>query len=101
MYVQEASILELNNQILNLRDKLLSKHPDIGILLSEIKKALDQHPENVTLLKEEEFATIFDAIKVQTNISFTSEIVKSGKSSASSGLKALKNKINTLGSDAF
>lgn len=101
MYVAEAQILQLNNQILELRNMLTSKHPGLGLLLSEIKKALEQHPENVTLLKEEEFATLFDAIKIETNINFTADVVKAGKSSASSGLKALKAKINTLGAGAF
>jgi hypothetical protein len=95
----EATLFTLNNQILDLRTKLLAKHPGLGTLLAEIKKALEQHPENVTLLKEEEFATIFDAIKSETGIQFAAETTKSAKSQT--GLKALKGKINTLGSEAF
>lgn len=99
MNVSEATLLTLQNQILDLRTKLLEKHPGLGLLLSEIKTALEKHPENVTLLKEEEFATIFDAIKQETGIRFSEDTVKSTKSTTS--IKALKDTIKKLGSDAF
>jgi len=98
MYVQDATVLLLNNQVSKLRELLLGKHPGLGTLLSEIKKALEQHPENVTLLKEEDMGTIFDALKVETGVIFAAETIKGTKGS---GLKSLKDKINKMGQDAF
>ncbi len=99
MYVAEATLLELNNQISSLRTMMLNKHPVLGNLLSEIKKALEKHPENVTLLKEEDMGTIFDAIKIETGIQFTADVV--GGTKKQSSVKTLKEKIKNLGMDAF
>lgn len=95
MFDKEATSVQFTNKISELKDLILAKHPNMGLLLNEIHDALKKQPECVTLLSEEEIGVIADGLKVQTGIEFSVTLAKP------TGIKSLKNKIQTLGVDAF
>lgn len=87
---------ELQEKVAALSQAILARHPQMPQLLREIYQNLRQQPENVTLLKEDEIAIIVSGLKIQTQTEFASAVVKSP-----SATKSLKNKIASLGADAF
>lgn len=87
---------ELQEKVVALSQTLLDRHPRMPQLLQEIYQNLRAQPENVTLLSEEEVAIIVSGLKAQTQTEFASAVTKSP-----SAAKTLKNKIASLGADAF
>lgn len=89
---------ELKEKVAQLSQALLSKHPQMPVLLREIHKTLSTYPENITLLSEEEIQQIVSGLKVQTQTEFASTVVKSaGKVGVTSNIK--KNAASALGLD--
>ena len=88
MNEQEAKIYELQEKVAQLKTVLLSKHPSMPKLLQEIHGALQKQPENVTLLSVGELSTLFDALKVQTGVSFAEAVVKDSKKVTTKSLMA-------------
>ena len=87
---------ELQEKVASLSQALLSKHPQMPILLREIYQNLRTQPENVTILTEQEISVIVSGLSEQTKTEFASAVVK-----APSAAKTLKSKIQSLGADAF
>ncbi len=92
---QDPIFFELSSKVQQLTDLLLSKHPMMPTLLREIHTTLRTYPEQVTLLSEEQISQIVQGLKVQTGVEFAASV------KAPSATKNLKNKIATLGADAF
>ena len=86
---------ELENKIIELRETLLSRHPKMPTLLREIWVTCKTYPEQVTLLKDEDIATIVAGLEQQTNTYLATTSTKAAKST--SKISALKAK----GADAF
>lgn len=86
---------EFREKVLALQNALLSKHPQMPILLREIHTALKKQPENVTLLDEEGIGTIFQALENQTQTFLADSVAKTAKKSTA--VKAIVAK----GIDAF
>lgn len=86
---------EFREKMLALQSVLLSKHPQMPILLKEIHTALKKQPENVTLLDEDGVASIFQALERQTGVFLADSVAKDSKST--SKVKAILAK----GLDAF
>mgnify|MGYP003386115690 FL=1 len=82
-------------KVAELSELILSKHPRMPLLLSEIHKTLKAYPENVTLLEESDLAIIVSGLKVQTGVEFASAAIKGG------GSKSATAAIKKLGADAF
>lgn len=80
---------EVQQNILSLQEALLSAHPEMPTLLRKIHTKLKADPAVVTLLSEEEIATVISGLKVQTNVQFISGTKKPAakKVTASSRLK--------------
>lgn len=87
---------ELQEKVASLSNALLERHPRMPQLLQDIYQNLRAQPENVTLLSEDEIAIIVNGLKEQTKTEFASAVTKSP-----SAAKSLKNKIASLGADAF
>jgi len=67
----------LKEQIAQLSNMLLEKHPGMPTLLREIHTALTKQPENILLLNEEDMNKIVQGLEVQTNSYLAASIVKS------------------------
>lgn len=93
----EQTAYQLREKVSELHQSILERHPRMPTLLQEIHKTLRTYPEQVTLMNEEEINVIVEGLKVQTGVVFATSAVK--PSTAAS--KNLKNKIATLGADAF
>lgn len=86
----------ISGKITELQEKILAKHPQMPLLLSEIHKSLKNNPAVATLLAEEDIARIVNGLEVQTNTS----IAQSMTSAKGSKTKALsKVTSNDLGFD--
>lgn len=90
-------LTQIQMTIAELQNALLETHPEMPILLRKIHSHLKDDPEIVTLLTEEEIATVINGLKVQTNVQFaaakkTAGEKKASKSSASSRLNAILGK---------
>ena len=68
----------LQEKISNLKEAILSAHPQIPTLLRTIHTELRAHPENVTLLSDAEIATVVLGLKKQTATEIVTAAVKSG-----------------------
>jgi hypothetical protein len=90
---------ELKEKVASLEAAILDKHPRMPTLLQEIWKTLKQYPENVTLMNEEEIATVVRGLERQTGV-FLAESVTAGSKKART-TETLKAKIAKLGEDAF
>lgn len=64
----EFSLAEVQDTISQLQDALLVTHPEMPILLRKIHTKLKADPAIVTLLSEDEIATVINGLKVQTNV---------------------------------
>lgn len=93
---KEFNHLELASKIDDLHGAILSKHPMMPTLLRDIWKTLQQYPEQVTLLNEEQIQKIVSGLGVQTGVELAKAAIKSPSAS-----RLVKNKIATLGADAF
>lgn len=85
----------LKEKVASLEAALLSAHPSMGTLLRDIHQALRKQPENVTLMSEEEIATIVRGLERQTQTYLADTTTKGAKKAAVVG------KIKALGADAF
>jgi hypothetical protein len=88
---------ELQNKVAELANAILARHPTMPTLLREIHTTLRKYPENVTLLTDEEIATIVRGLENQTNTYLASTVTGAKKST----VKSLTAKLNALGDDAF
>ncbi len=70
------SHLQLQEKIQSLQDAILSTHPSMPILLRDIHKILKEDPAIVTVLQEEEIATLVSGLKIQTKTSITEAALK-------------------------
>jgi len=90
---------KLKEAIEDLKGKILDKHPMMPNLLREIHKTVQQYPEQVTLLSEEEIAVIIRGLETHSNVYLATKAVKNAGSP--SKMANLKAKIKTMGEDAF
>lgn len=96
------SLQSIQMTIAELQNALLEAHPEMPILLRKIHSKLKDDPELVTLLTEEEIASVISGLKVQTNVSIASpaKTAKAKSTSANSRLKAIMGKA-TISEDDF
>lgn len=88
----------LKEKIGELNQALLSEHPKMPVLLKEIWLACRKHPENVTLLSEEETRIIFQSLEKQMGIHMAEKVTeKKGGTGVGSKIAQLKK----LGAAAF
>lgn len=80
---------QVKRHIADLQAELLSSHPKIPTLLSVIRKRLEEDPEIVTLLAEEEINICIQAMMKQTNTLLVKEVME----------KASKKKLKDIGED--
>lgn len=85
----------IKEKVEDLKQKILAKHPLMPALLQEIHTAVLKNPEQVTLLSEEEIATIVSGLEVHTN---THLMVASATKTPA---KSVTSRIKNLGLDAF
>ena len=85
--------------IAELETALLEAHPEMPVLLRKIHSKLREDPELVTLLTEEEIATVINGLKVQTNVSISSTKKPAGEKTAKkpSGASRLKSLFGNAG----
>lgn len=82
----EMNLMEVQETIQDLQNKLLSAHPEMPILLRKIHTKLKADPEIVTLLNEEEIATVISGLKEVTNVQFATSAKKpAAKKSTAAG----------------
>lgn len=86
---------QLKEKVATLSAALLDKHPSMPLLLRDIHKTVKQYPEQMTMLAEEEIATIFAGLMKQTDTEFAVAAQKG------SGSKSALAKIKAAGADAF
>lgn len=75
----------LAEKIASLEAAILTRTPNLPILLDEIKKAILRDPDQVTIASEEEIATIVEGLKLQTQITISASVSKAATA------KKLKN----------
>ena len=85
----------LKEKVASLEAALLSKHPTMPILLREVHRNLQQQPENMILLTEDEIRAIVNGLEVQTNTFLAESVGKTAKSTAKVA------NIKSKGADAF
>jgi len=76
---------QVSSAIAELSSCMLSQHPRMPQLLSEISKTLKANPDCVTLLAEEEIAVIVSGLKQQTK----TEIVTAAPKTRTKSLKSI------------
>ena len=92
--ISQTDRIKLNSA--RLEEALLAKHPTKPTLQREMHKQLKEDPATVTLLAEEEIATVVRGLESQTNTFIAASMV-SPKSAASKALKKVTS--NDLGFD--
>lgn len=93
-------VLELKSKIAELQTAIHTAHPTMPTLLRDIHTKLKQDPANVTLLDEEDIATIVSGLKVQTNTEISSGTKKSSTGSAASKKPSAASRLNKIISGA-
>lgn len=78
---------ELKEKVASLESMLLAVHPEMPLLLRKIHTQLQQDPELVTLLSEEEIGLIVRGLSVQMKVEINAVPVK--KESANAMLNRL------------
>ena len=68
---------QISEKILQLKESLLSQHPQMPSLLRDIHKTLKENPDCVTLLSEEEVGVIVNGLKRQTQTEIATAAIKS------------------------
>lgn len=68
---------QITEKILQLQSQLLSQHPQLPKLLSEIHQTLKENPDCVTLLSDEEVGVIVNGLKKQTATEIATTALKS------------------------
>lgn len=64
--------------ILELEQRILSKHPQMPQLLSIIHRQLKQDPEIVTLLEPQHIATIVSGLQAHTKTTLIAKVMNDG-----------------------
>lgn len=80
---------QIKEKIAALQDALLSKHPTMPTLLRDIHTLLNQYPEQVVLLTEEEISVIVSGLKDKAGITLAASV------KAPSAAKSLTAKLKT------
>lgn len=80
---------DLQMKIASLQEAILQVHPRLPILLKEIHTILKNDPSIVTVLGEEEIATIVNGLKLQTKTEITAASLKKKTSLKNVGLADL------------
>lgn len=88
---------ELATKVEELSQAILVRHPTLPNLLQQIHRTLQQYPEQVTLMTEEQVNAVVEGLKIQTGVEFA-KTATSGKASAATNLKRA---IAAKGLDAF
>jgi hypothetical protein len=83
---------QLRMSLLDLEQSLLEKHPRMPTLLREVHKALQEQPENVILLNDEEAMIIFQGLEKQTGVELN---IQAGKKASTA--KKVKVSADSLG----
>ena len=78
-------VFELKDKLAQLEESLLNTLPNMPTLLRDIHKQLKSDPNIVTMLSDEDCATIVKGLKHQTKVNITEAII------AKKPKKALKN----------
>ena len=86
---------QIQANILSLQAELQKTVPNIPTILSTIHKQLLANPDCVTLLKEEEIATIVSGLDKQGGMLLTQSMVKKAASSP----KSITAKLKTMNLD--
>ena len=73
----------IKEKLANLEQSLLDGTPNMPVLLRDIHRELKADPDTVTLLTEEECATLVKGLKKQTSTEIATKAVKSTKKAAS------------------
>lgn len=71
-----TAAFELHEKVESLQVALLAAHPRMPALLQDIHKLLRSDPANVTLLSEDEIATIVSSLKIQTKTEIATSMTK-------------------------
>ncbi len=76
--------IQLQQQVAELEQAILSAHPTLPTLLQQIHRNLKADPEAVTLLSEEQIGVIVNGLSRQTQTAIATSIStkKSGKASS-------------------
>lgn len=72
---------QIQANILQLREAMLSAYPEIPTLLQTIHRQLKEDPEVTTLLTEGEIATIVDGLKRQKSTELVTKTSSAAKTS--------------------
>lgn len=86
--ITQSTIAEFTDKLNSLQSALLTAHPEMPVLLQRIHRQLKEDPDLVTILTEEQIATIVNGISVVTN---TKLAVDSKKVEKTAKDKRLKN----------
>lgn len=80
---------ELQFKISELQNAILTMHPTLPILLRDINRILKEDPAVVTILSEEDIATVVNGLKIQTKTEITQAAMKKKTSLKNVGLADL------------
>lgn len=64
--IQSSQTFQIKEKLASLEEALLSSHPTLPVILRDIHSSLKKDPDVVTLLTEEECATLVRGLKEQT-----------------------------------
>lgn len=81
--------IEISSKLDELQQALLTNHPAMATLLRDIHRTLKAQPEQVTLMSEDEIATVVAGLQKQTNTHLAALTMKPSKSKKES-LKNVK-----------
>ena len=79
----------LQMKIASLQDAITNTHPKLPVILKDIHTILKNDPSTVTLLKEEDIATIVAGLQIQTKTEITQSTLKKKTSLKNVGLADL------------
>ena len=86
-----ADLSQIQMQIAELEQAILSAHPTLPTLLQQIHRSIKADPEQVTLLTEEQIGVIVNGLSKQTQTQIATSISsgKKGKTIKSIGISDL------------
>ena len=90
---------ELREKCQELSNMILEKHPRMPMLLREIHTAILAQPEQVTLLSEEDIASIVKGLFIQTGTEFAAAAISGGNKTKAAA--SLTKKLNSGAMDLF
>ena len=89
MDTDTSQAFQIREKLAQLEEKLVANVPGIAGLLRDIHRALKNDPDVVTILSEDECATLVNGLKKQTKTEIATKVLKTG------GKKAM-NKMTVL-----